>query len=302
MSYNRKRSILIYGRSRAGKSTLSAELAEKVMVSTGKKSLVYSIDKGGIGPMVPYIELGIIDLIAQDDTDPWVFLRMASQGMVRDANKKWVPADLSLYGLVIFESMTGFGDALMNSLASKAAEGINIGGAANINFAASGDDQTVKIGGNNMAHYGIAQTRVLDEVWKSQKLNVPIIMWTASASKEDDMNAGGKVLGPQVVGKALTADMLRHFDLTFRLDCSPAQNNQPEKHTLFFGNSVDMASGNAVSLGNTRTPLDAAPLPAKLEPASLVKAIEMIEEASSKAKDVISKRLSLSKVQVTPSK
>lgn len=291
---SRKRTILLYARSRGGKTTLGAELAEEVMATTGKRTLVYSIDKGGVGPMIPYIELGIIDLVAQEETDPWVFLRMASNGMVRNSLKKWVPADLSQYGLIIFESMTGFGDALMNSLAEKAAQGINIGGAANINFKMTGDDQTVAIGGNNQAHYGICQTRVLDEVWKSQKLDVPFIMWTASASKEDDMNAGGKVLGPQVVGKALTAEMLRHFDLTFRLDCAPAQNGKPETHTLFFGNSIDMASGNAVSLGNTRTPLDASPLPAKLEPASLVKAMKMIDEASSKAKDVIQARMKLS--------
>ena len=59
----RKRTILMYSRSRGGKTTLLAELAEQVKLTTGKKTLVYTIDKGGIGPMVPLIELGVIDLI-----------------------------------------------------------------------------------------------------------------------------------------------------------------------------------------------------------------------------------------------
>jgi hypothetical protein len=287
----------MYARSRGGKTTLIAELAEHVKVTLGKKSLVYSIDKGGIGPMVPMIDLGVIDLVEQGDTDPWIFMNKVSTGMVRDEKGKWVKADLATYGMVAIESMTGFSDAFMNSLAEKSAQGINIGGAANIGFTVSGDGEAVKIGGNNMGHYNVVQNRVLDEVWRSQKLPVEFLVWTASVSRDDDPNSSGKVIGPAIAGKALTGEMLRHFDLTFRLDCLPSQQGKAERHLLYLGNSVDVAAGNAVSLGNTRVPLGAKELPPFIEPASLVKALELISGAEAEAKEVVKKRLEVKATQ-----
>lgn len=287
----RRRTILMYARSRGGKTTLIGELAEHLMTTTGKPSLVNSIDRGGVGPLVPYIELGIIQLNEQLGTDPWVFMNKCAKGEVRDDKGKWVKADLSKYAMIANESLTGFSDAFMNDLALKAAQGTNIGGQANIGFTASGDGETLKIGGNNMGHYNVVQNRILDEVWRSQRLEVPYIVWTAGVSRDEDPNASGKVIGPAVAGKALTAEMPRHFDLTFRLDCIPAQQGKPERHVLYLGNSVDIAAGGAVSLGNTRVPLGAPELPNSIEPASLVKALSLIDDAETKAREVIQKRI-----------
>lgn len=293
----RKRTILMYARSRGGKTSLLAELAEQVRIQTGKKTLIYTIDKGGIGPMVPLMELGVIDLVELNDTDPWIFMNKASTGHIRDAKGSWVKADLTQYGMIGYESLTGFSDAFMQSLAEKAANGVNIGGAASVSFVVTGDNESIKIGGNNMGHYNVVQTRVLNEVWRSQKNDVPFIVWTASASRDEDPNATAKVIGPQVCGKAMTAEMLRHFDLTFRLDCLPAQSGKPERHILYLGNSVDIAAGNAVGLGNTRVPLivdkdgKAKELPSSIEPASLTGALAIIEKAEREALDIIKKRL-----------
>lgn len=282
----------MYGRSRAGKSTQIAELAEWVKINLGKKTLVNTIDKGGAGPMMPLIELGVIDLVEQGDSSPWMFMNKICTGHIRDSKTgKWVKADLSQYGLIANESLTSFSDAFMNDLAAMAANGVNIGGAANVGFTVQSDGETMKIGGNNMGHYNVVQNRILDEVWKSQKLDVPYIIWTASASRDDDPNASGKVIGPAVAGKALTAELPRQFDLTFRMECTPAAQGKPEKHILYLGNSVDMAAGNAVSLGNTRVPLGAPDLPATIEPASIVKALSLIEDAENKAKELLKKRL-----------
>ena len=293
---NRKRTILMYGRSRSGKSTLIGELAESLYKETGKPTLVYSIDKGGVGPLYPYIELGIVEVISQDDSEPWIFLNNACKGKVRKEGK-WVTGTPESYAMIAFESMTGFADALMADLAVKSANGVNIGGSGNINFVVQGDGETLKVGGSNMGHYNVVQTRILDELWKSQKLNVPYIVWTASASRDDDQTAGGKVIGPAVVGKALTAEIPRHFDLTFRLDCLPAAAGKPEQHILYLGNSVDVAAGNAVGLGNTRVPLGAE-LPTSINPASLVKALKAIEQAETKVMEDIKKRLSNTKIEV----
>lgn len=287
---NRKRTVMIYGRTRSGKTSQVAELAEHGQATTGKKSLVYTIDAGGIGPLGPVVDLGIVDLVPQLDTNPFMFLSKVSRGQVRDSNGKWVQADLSAYYMIAIESFTGFGDALMMYLAEQAAQGVNIGGSANVSFSVQSDGETLKIGGSNMAHYGICQTRLLDEFLRSQKLNVPIVLWTASASKEDDQNNGGKIIGPAGPGKALTAEVPRHCDLCLPIDCLPAQAGKPERHVIYLGNSVDMNAGNALRLGNTRIPMGVE-LPTTVEPASIVKVLGLIEEAEAKAKENMRKRL-----------
>ena len=292
---DKKRTILMYARSRGGKTTLLGEFAEWQYALTGKPLLVYTMDKGGYGPLIPHAELGVAVVIEQESSNPWVFMRQAVLGNKRDEAGKWVTQDLKQFSGVAFESMTAFSDALMEDLAEMSARGINTGGAANVSLTVEGDGQTMKIGGNNMGHYNVVQTRVLSEVWRSQRLPVPYILWTASASREDDTNASGKVIGPEIAGKKMTSEMLRQFDLTFRLDCSPATMTAGEKHTLYLGNSVDTLAGGAVALGNTRVPLgaklkDGKELPSKIEPASLVGALKMITEAEEVAKSAIKAR------------
>lgn len=287
-----KRTILLYGRTRAGKSTQIGELAERIFKETGKPTLLYTADKGGVDPLTPYIKLGVIRVVAQEDTDPWIFLNKATHGQVRDASRKWVP-NPDLVGMYAFESMTAFADALMTSLASKAAQGVNLGGSANVSFTINEQGESLKVGGSNMAHYNIVQTRITEEAWASFQLDAPYILWTASASKDDDLNASGKVLGPQIVGKALTAEVPRWFNYSFRIDCIPAQMGKPERHVLYLGNSVDSTAGGAVSLGNTRTPKDSKELPSSIEPASITKALDLIDTAQGEALDAVSKRLGI---------
>lgn len=284
------KTILLYGRTRSGKSTQIGELAEHVFNTTGKKTRVYTIDRGGFDPIQPYIDLGIIEVVAQEDTDVWIFLNKASHGFVRGADGKWVPGVNDGIGLYAFESMTSFADAMMASLADQSSTGQNVGGGSNISFTVTGDGETIKVGGANVVHYGVVQTRITNEVWASQRLPGDVL-WTASVSKDDDQVTTGKVLGPAIVGKALTAEVPRWFGLTFRIDAVPAQQGKPERHILYLGNSVDLTAGNAVSLGNTRVPLDAVELPASIEPASIVKAIGMIEGGYKQALDKIKGRL-----------
>lgn len=292
----KKQTILLYGRTRAGKTTQIGELAEEVY-KTGKKTRIYTIDRGGVDSIMPYVELGVIEVVSQDDTSPWVFLNKAARGYIRDANGKWIldkKANEEI-GLFAFESMTAFADALMTDLASKSAENQNVGGGANINFTVNSDGETLKISGNNMSHYNVVQMRITEEVWQSQKLDADYILWTASVSKDDDSTSTQKVLGPEVVGKKLTAEVPRWFSLSFRIDCTPASTMppKPETHILYLGNSVDSSAGNAVSLGNTRTPKDGSDLPSSIQPASLIKALEMIAASKASALKTIKTRLKL---------
>lgn len=287
--------ILLYGRSNSGKSTQIGVFAEHVKKTTGLNTRIYTADKGGIDPIMPYVNLGIIDAVEMNDTDPFIFLNRAANGYVRDKDGKWVldKDRNATIGCYAFESMRGFAEALMATMGKKATEGTNIGGGANISFVVQGDGESVKVSGSNMAMFGVAQAKMTEEIWTSQRLPSKYILWTSSVSKDEDGVSSGKVLGPDVIGKALTAEVPRWFHYSFRIDVLPAQSGKPERHIIYLGSHVDLNAGNAAGLGNIRRPLDATPLAlTTVEPANLVTAMNLVRDASLKsAEEVIKKRM-----------
>ena len=291
------KTILLYGRTNAGKTAQVGQLCEHVYKTTGKKTRLATADRGGTETIRPYIDLGLIETVPLNDTDPWIWADRVAKGYIK-RDGKWVldaKANANI-GLYAFESLRSLAEILMADLAKKAAQGINIGGGANVSFQVAGDGETLKVAGNNQSQFGIVQGRVTDTVWESQKLDAPYILWTSSVSKDDDINAGGKVIGPDVIGKALTTEVPRWFDLTFRLDVLPASQGRGERHLLYLGTHADVNAGNAAGLGNIRLPLD-APAPTKLviEPASIVEALAILEKGAGSAADTIAKRIGLTK-------
>jgi hypothetical protein len=287
-----KKTILLYGRTNSGKTAQIGVLAEHIFKQTGKRTRLYTADRGGIHTVEPYIKLGIIEPVEIGDSDPWIFLNKSVRGCLRDKDGKWVPGVSEAVGMYAFESMRSFAEALMASMASKAANNVNIGGGSNISFQIAAEGETLKVSGSNMAHYGVAQARMTEEIWASQRLPAPYILWTSSVSKDEDTTAAGKILGPDVVGKALTAEVPRWFNQTFRLDVLPAKDGKPERHILYLGNHVDVGAGGASGLGNLRMPLDAPKLETNtIEPADLVKALVLTDKGSEFALDLIRKRL-----------
>lgn len=283
--------ILLYGRSGSGKTAQLGELAEYVFVKTGLPTQLWTADKGGTKVIQPYIDLGIIQVCALEDTDPFIFANKAAQGYIRDANRKWVKADHSKIGLGAFESFRSLADAMMMTMEVKLAAGVNIGGSANISFQAASDGETLKISAGNQSIYGVAQNQIRNEVLRSHALPFPYLAWTSAVSKDDDINAAGKVLGPDVIGKAMTTVTPYWFDYTIRIDTIAAQNGKPERHLMYLGQHADVNAGGAAGLGNVRLPLDGAIKETVIEPASIVKALEAIEAGSKSATDKIRQRL-----------
>jgi len=84
-----KTTILLYGRTNSGKTGQIGVLAEDIFRRTGKRTRLYTADKGGTKTIEPYIKLGIIEPVEILGTDPWIFLNKAALGFVRDAAGKW---------------------------------------------------------------------------------------------------------------------------------------------------------------------------------------------------------------------
>lgn len=288
----KKKTILLYGRSGAGKSAQLGELSEHIMATTGMKTRLYTGDRGGTDTIQPYIDLGIIEPVFMGATDPWIFLDQATKGNVRDKDGKWVPGANDKIGGYFFESIRAYAESLMEWMKIKSAAGVNIGGGSNVSFKTQAEGVSLTVGGSNQAHFGVAQGYMTEKIWASQNLNAPFIVWTSSVSKDDDMNSGGKVLGPDAIGKALTPEMPRWFDITARLDVKPASMGGKESHLLYMGVHADVNAGGVAALGNVRLPMDAKPLEKTIiEPASIVAALKMLESGNQSATDAIRKRL-----------
>src|SRR6185503_11997929 len=108
-----KRTILLYGRTNAGKTALIGELAEHVYKTSGKKTRLATADRGGIHTVRPYIDLGIIEALEIGETNPWIFLNNVVRGNVRDGKGGWTAGDNGNIGLFAFESLRSFAEALM---------------------------------------------------------------------------------------------------------------------------------------------------------------------------------------------
>lgn len=288
--------ILLYGRSHAGKTTQIGVLAEHVKKTTGKNTRLYTADKGGLDAILPYVDVGVIEVFEIGEMNPWIFLNRAVRGYTPNAAGKWAldKEKNAGIGLFAFESMRGIAELVLQDMATRGGDGQNIGGGPGIQFTVQADGETLKIAGTNMAMFGVAQAKVSEQVWLSQQLPGQYVLWTTSMSKDDDFTSGGKVLGPDVIGKALTAEVPRWFNYTFRLDAIPSKAGSGEKHVLYLGMHTDVNSGNATAMGNTRRPLDAPELKTlTIEPANIVTALDMLagDNARKVAADKIRARL-----------
>ena len=282
--------ILLFGRTGSGKTAQLGELAEYVFIKTGLPTILHSGDKGGTKTIQPYIDLGIIEVNEMGETNPFIFLNKSAGGW-RKVDGKWVKVDQSKVGMNAFESFRGYADALMIDMEKRLASGVNIGGSANINFSIADAGETIKVSAGNQSIFGVAQNTIRNEVWNSQKLATPYLIWTSAVSKDEDLNAAGKVLGPDVIGKAMTTVTPYWFDYTIRIDTIAAQNGKPERHLMYLGTHADVNAGGAAGLGNIRLPLDGSLTTTIIEPASIVKALEAIEGGRKTAVDQIRKRL-----------
>src|SRR3990167_3110432 len=289
--------ILLYGGTGAGKSTQLGPLTEEVNITTGKKTRIYTADFGGVDTIQPYIDLGLIEVEPIGAANPWIWLNHIAQGHVF-RNGKWV-TDGSLngdIGVYAFESAHGIAQLLKMNMEAMAAKGINTGGDTNNSFDVKADGESYKVGtSKGYQKFNLPQQEILGAMYTSFRLPAQYIVWTAGISKEeDDLMTAAKIVGPEVLGKALTTVLPKDFNYCFRLGVVPSQSGKSERHILFLGSHKDPETGaNTTALGNIRRPLDAGELKlTTIEPADIVKALKLVrEDAAKQAKIIIEKRI-----------
>lgn len=275
--------LLLYGATNAGKTTQLYKII-KAMATKERPALVYVTDRGGTITILRKLEKeGLCKIVQYRNSDRFIWIDNAVQGRVFE-DGKWVdyPDFAQRFCLVAFESLSGCGDLVVNALGQQAAEGFNVGGEPAPSLKIQAEGRSINIPSNSGSHYFVAQRWLLEKVWQSQLLPIPVI-WTAHeevVGLEKKDRQGNReietaaslgirgVIGPQVAGQALTKDLAKYFVFVFRIVKVPAE--QTNKTVLFTGRHKD---GSLEGVANSR-----CEVPLRQEPADVVQMLQMIRK------------------------
>lgn len=272
------RTIGLYADSGGGKTTQAGEYAKHVFKTLKKRTAYYGGDLGGYESIRPLERLGVLQPVEFDSQqdDPWLWINNATDGKFPDGT----PMEKEDIGLIVFDSGSSISEAILSAITKSP---LQIGQQKTQRFTVSRGEQTLSVGLNNEAHFGLVQSFMLDQIWKSTWLvkNALDVMWTFGVDRSEKQDKT-PVIGPKLAGHALTAMIPKWFQYFFRLVSVPVQG-EPARHLLYLQEQPEL-SGTGTSFGNARYPLDATtPLPAVIEPASIVEAIGLIEQGQAEA-------------------
>lgn len=240
LNYSNSTPDLVVSVTGGGKTTLVASAAFYLYTKTGKSSRLYTADLGGFDVLKPLVDLGVMEVcsLRQLDPDQAVFETMwnAAQGWWPDAKgvlRVTARQDLEQYAGFFFEGLTSFGDWALSSLATKLATGKITGGPeASIKPFTDG---SMKIAGNQLTHYSIAQ----NEIAKCAAMTSTLPgykLWTAlemRATDEVGQFAKRPIFGAAMAGKAKASDIPAWFGNCLGLEVQVSDKvGQPTKRVL----------------------------------------------------------------------
>lgn len=229
---------LLYGGPGSGKSLALIKLIENMHRQHPDRVARVAVGDGS-GEMYRtsgLVEAGIVKLTEFPNRPfPFTTAQQISEGWVaRDEDDPTSPlvklsdADRAKTGLWIFEGAAVMGEYMMGDveggLAYRAAHGETVGGQDT--NARITDSQDYVFGGNSPAHYGFGQKYLRSNCLRSKALTNWVI-WTTHERIDDGERGGGlkpgqgekvrvdeKMIGPEFIGKALTASISREFGNT----------------------------------------------------------------------------------------
>jgi hypothetical protein len=273
--------IELIGDSGAGKTTQAGELVKYVKKTRNKRSVIHTSDRGGYDSISSLERAGLleIDELGPED-DAFIWIDEAVSG------KKFPSDDI---GLDIFDSGTSMSDALLTACHKS---DFQIGQQRTQKFVVARGQQNLSVSINNEAHYGVVQGFMLEAIRRSTWLTHKgrDVLWTFALWRGEGQD-GVPLLGPKLAGKALTPFLPKEFRYTFRISSIPKEGEQP-LHRLYLSEHPELA-GLGHSFGNARYPLGVTPLPAYIEPASLVEALRLIEQGQQEADEKLKQELGL---------
>lgn len=229
---------LLYGLPGTGKSLALIKLIKAEHAATGKIARVYV----GDGSKIMYTSSGLVDAGIVDIIDfairdePFTTCQNITEGMVpvdpedpRSKMRKLTVDEVQKTGIWVFEGAAVMGNYMLGDakggLAYRAAQGEVIGQDAPIRF--TDKESGNSFGGNAGAHYNVGQRYILANILRSKQFPGKVF-WTTHERMDDGERGGSfakgqtaakvtlgeKLIGPEIVGKALTSSISRDFGNT----------------------------------------------------------------------------------------
>jgi hypothetical protein len=232
---------LVYGRSGMGKSTWILKIAKYLFETKGLKTRWYIGDGGG--STIEYsglIDDKVIELFQfTNRPHPFETTLFACQGKwpkdVENPTSPWQPlteADKKVYGLYVFEGLS----AMSKYLISGAVEG-GIAQRRGTGQKTSQMDGTVvfkdgevNVSNITMSDFGTVQRTMYERIQETYRLP-GMVYWTAHQREADDAETKERLIGPEVLGKAMTTSIGASFGNTIHMDTALLKdaNGKPVK-------------------------------------------------------------------------
>lgn len=262
-----KRLELYYGAGGTGKSEAALRVIKLMNEATGKKARVFL----GDGSQATYDDSGLVDAGIIETLDfgardwPTSTLNQLAEGWwpadPQDPKSPLIaptPASIANIGVLVGEGLSVGGLYIMGDskggLAYRAARGEKIGTEVSYryidgetdalgNFKDNKDHTNgpgMAFGANGLAHYGAAQKRILGVVERSKSVPVDYMIWTAHERAAEDKLTKETIVGPEVAGGALTANMQRHFNNTLHFVTAEKRGKETDEFSLKLITDLDV--------------------------------------------------------------
>lgn len=244
------KTLLIYGETQSGKTSLLGEIARAHFEKTGKRTRLIMTDEGGTSAIDPYIQDGIIEVVSLvGDSLPQSNLMWLAKG-------KWPGADGKIDPKVEFPEDIGI--IALDSLSSAAELVLGFFVQSGLKVAqdvvALREEQGLKFGNAAPAHYGNVQKFILQMMTQLASLPVDRVIYTALESKAEDTIDKSVILGPMIAGKALTGVIPSRINRTLHLEITPSADRKSRSYRIYFKPHVDTTLGKMWP-ANLRLPL-----------------------------------------------
>jgi len=240
-----------YGQSGTGKSESISRLIERIFNETGLTARV-AVGDGSAATYEGLADAGVCEIADYSIRDwPLSTLSQFCEGYwpvePLDPKSKMVPMtqeQLKKIGLYAFEGLSVGSLYIMGDkkggFAQRSALGEKIGQDSPIQIVDLEKDKHGNVipnsgpgtafGGNPLAHYGVAQARMRGLIEKSKALPGWVI-WTAHERAAEDKVTNQKLIGPEVAGGAMTANLSRVFNNTLHFATVEKTRKEKDEHT-----------------------------------------------------------------------
>ncbi len=237
------KTLLIYGATQSGKTSLLGTLARAIYQRTGKTTRLILCDEGGPSAVQPEVEEGIIQVVDMvGDPMPqsnlmwlargcWPGVYWPSKDGVLPKVEGGVPG-LDNVGLVALDSISSAALLVLNFL-------INSGIKISQDVVGLREEQGLKFGNAAPSHYGAVHGFMLQLMTAMSSLPVDKVVYTALEAKAEDNIDKTTVLGPLLVGKAMTGVIPSRMNRILHLEQAASADRKSISFRIYYKQHLD---------------------------------------------------------------